>query len=69
MTIEQYYYGLAMNSFVINFDDETTGISLTPAPSPRGEGSEYYTLDGRKLSGKPTKKGMYIVNGRKVVIR
>ena len=59
----------AMNSFVLDFGDESTGISLTPDPSPRGEGSEYYTLDGRKLDGKPTKKGMYIVNGRKVVIK
>ena len=59
----------AMNSYVIDFGDDETGISLTPDPSPRGEGSEYYTLDGRKLDGKPTKKGMYIVNGRKVVIK
>ena len=59
----------AMNSYVIDFGDESTGISLTPDPSPRGEGSEYYTLDGRKLEGKPTKKGMYIVNGKKVVIK
>ena len=29
----------------------------------------YYTLDGRKLDGMPTQKGLYIVNGRKVVIR
>ena len=28
----------------------------------------YYTLDGRKIEGMPTKKGLYIVNGRKVAI-
>lgn len=28
-----------------------------------------YTLDGRMLQGQPTKKGVYIVNGKKVVIR
>ena len=28
----------------------------------------YYTIDGVKLNGKPTKKGIYIVNGKKVVI-
>jgi hypothetical protein len=49
--------------------DESETTSLTPVPSPKGEGSEYYTLDGRKLEGKPTAKGLYIVNGRKVVIR
>jgi hypothetical protein len=45
---------------------ETT--SLTPDPSPTGEGSGYwYTLDGRKVNGQPLKKGLYIHNGRKVV--
>ena len=29
----------------------------------------WYTIDGRKLSGKPTKMGIYIVNGKKVVIK
>jgi hypothetical protein len=29
----------------------------------------YYTLDGRKLDGVPAKKGLYIVNGRKVVTK
>ena len=29
----------------------------------------WYSLDGRKLEGKPTAKGMYIVNGRKVIIK
>ena len=29
----------------------------------------WYSLDGRKLSGKPTKKGLYINNGKKVVIK
>ena len=57
------------STFVLNFgDDETaTGISLTPGPSPKGEGSDYYSLDGRKLPGKPTQKGIYINNGRKIV--
>ena len=46
---------------------ETT--SLTPNPSPKGEGSGYwYSIDGRKLSGKPTKKGLYIHNGKKIVM-
>jgi hypothetical protein len=30
---------------------------------------DYYTLDGRKLDGKPTAKGLYINNGYKVVIK
>ena len=56
------------NALAMEFDESET-TSLTPVPSPKGEGSEYYTLDGRKFEGKPTAKGLYIVNGRKVVIR
>ena len=29
----------------------------------------WYTIDGRRLSGKPTKKGVYIYNGRKAIVR
>ena len=54
--------------FAMDFGEgETTGISLTPAPSPKGEGS-IYTLDGRRIS-KATQKGVYIQNGKKVIIR
>ena len=57
-------------AFVLNFGDgEHTGISLTPDPSPKGEGSEYYDMQGRRLSGKPTAKGLYISNGRKVYVK
>ena len=28
----------------------------------------WYTIDGRKLDGKPTMKGVYVIDGRKVVI-
>lgn len=30
---------------------------------------KWYTIEGQKLSGKPTKKGVYIYNGKRVVIR
>ena len=49
----------------------TTGIintSLTPDPSPKGEGSIYTTLDGLRIEGRPTKKGVYIKDGKKVMI-
>ena len=41
--------------------------SLTPVPSPKGEGSSYYTLDGIKVTVTPKQKGIYIQNGKKVV--
>ena len=41
--------------------------SLTPVLS-KGEGA-WYSLDGRKLGSKPTKAGLYINGGKKVVIK
>jgi hypothetical protein len=61
-----------LTAFNINFgDDETTGIViLIHDPSSKSEGSEYwYTLDGRRLQNKPTQTGVYINNGKKVVIK
>jgi hypothetical protein len=50
------------------FGDDATSIkSLTPAPSPTGEGSGYFDLQGRRVA-QPT-KGLYIVNGKKVIIK
>ena len=52
-----------------NATNEAVGInSLTTDPSRWGEGS-IYTLSGRKIDGTPARKGMYIRNGRKVVIK
>jgi len=31
--------------------------------------AQWYTLDGRKLTGVPTQKGVYIVNGKKIIIK
>lgn len=57
----------ADSRMVMVFADETTGItSLTPSPSTKGEGS-VYTLSGQRVE-KPA-KGLYIVNGKKVIIK
>ena len=47
--------------------DESLGIESienTPFNVDR-----YYTLDGRVMQGAPTQKGVYIINGKKVVIK
>lgn len=56
-------------AFSMDFGEETTVISLTPDPSLKGEESEYYDIQGRRINGKPTQKGVYIVNGKKVIIK
>ena len=44
----------------------STGVAL---PQDKAQSQDaWYTLDGRKLSGKPTKKGVYIQNGKKTVV-
>ena len=61
---------LKARSFMLNVDDETTGVDTShlSALSSQLEG-EWYTLDGRKLYEKPTRKGLYIFNGTKVTIK
>ena len=48
--------------------DETTGISDVQRTEPE-DGNSWYDLNGRKLSQKPTQKGVYIKNGKKVIIK
>ena len=56
------------NARTINlvFDDATkiTNTNITNITN-----GDWYDLNGRKLNGMPTKKGVYIMNGKKVVIK
>ena len=54
-------------SFAMSFDDETTSIK-DAVKSEELRIKSYYDLQGRKID-MPTQKGVYIVNGRKVVIK
>ena len=63
-----------VNTFVLNFgdDDENASGIVDIDHSPLTidhEVDAWYTIDGRKLSGKPTQKGIYIHNGKKIVIK
>jgi hypothetical protein len=55
-----------VRSIELNFGDGTTGISDVRSKTEEVRG-EYYDLQGRRVA-QPT-KGVYIVNGRKVVIK
>jgi hypothetical protein len=55
-----------ITAFSIDFgDNEITGI--IKADASLSTPSVWYTIDGRKLQGKPTKSGVYINNGHKIV--
>ena len=49
--------------------DEATNITTTNLTNYTNSAGAWYTVNGVKLNGKPTTKGMYINNGKKVVIK
>ena len=58
-----------VRGFNINYGGEQTGILSTTNLTNFTNNADWYSLDGRKLQGKPTKKGLYINNGKAVVIK
>ena len=56
-----------IKSFVLNFGEET-GIQEINLSNPSNPSNSYFTLDGRRLD-KPSSPGLYIHNGRKVLIK
>lgn len=60
-----------IRAFVLNFGDETTGIVSIEHGTLTIEHSAdaWYTLDGRRLVGKPSRAGVYIYNDVKRVIK
>ena len=53
-------------ALTIVFDDVT---GLTTANIAKAMNGDWYDLNGRKLQAAPTKKGVYILNGKKVVVK
>ena len=63
------YLAIAVSAHVLNLDfgnGETTSIEHLDATTPQADG-QYYNLAGQRVA-QPT-KGLYIVNGKKVVIK
>ena len=50
-------------------EDDATGLNEELRMKNEESSEDWYTLDGVKLSGKPTQKGIYIRGGRKEAIR
>ena len=65
----------AVRAINLNFGDGGDPLSISPegertdAFTRNGLNGVWYTIDGRKLSGKPTARGLYIYNGRKIAIK
>ena len=57
--------------FVLNFgDDTTTGIDGASLNNKEQRiKNQYFDLSGRKLDGRPSRPGIYMRNGQKVIIK
>lgn len=60
-------YPLLSRMMVGGGDGDATGIDVPIVEEE--DGSDWYSLDGRKLQKRPVQKGVYISNGKKVVIK
>ena len=80
VVIKPYFYMLdvlsdvenASSRIVLNFEDETTGVGDASHLNDKGEminDKSYYTIEGVKLLGEPAQRGVYIVNGKKVLVK
>ena len=62
---------ISIKSFVLNFDDNVTGITernINNDDDHLSSGKSWYDLSGRRFYGKPKTCGIYIRDGRKLVI-
>ena len=61
--------GQQAKSFVLNFGDDNEETSIKEINNTESATDTYFTLDGRRLNDKPATAGLYIINGKKVVIK
>lgn len=61
----------AISGYVLNFEDGvTTGIiQMSDSSASPSENGGIFSLDGRRFSNVPSQKGVYVVNGKKVVVK
>ena len=58
-----------IQAFVLNFGGEETDIITIENERVKSENESWFSIDGRKLTYKPSAKGIYINNGKKVIIK
>ena len=73
--VQDYVLNLGDEVITGTFDDTAVATGLGEASPLNDNGkmiddrSGWYTLDGRKLNGKPAAKGVYLWNNRKVIVK
>ena len=63
--LKSVYTGTSIGT---SLDDTTTGIGSVEAQQAADDGT-WYTLDGKRIDDKPARKGIYIKDGKKVVVK
>ena len=60
-----------MSVRLVNADGDVTAIGTidTKTGEIRFDSDAWYTLDGRRLNSKPAQKGVYINNGKKIIVK
>jgi len=59
-----------IKAFNLNIDgSDTTEITDTDCTDQTDTDNGWWTLSGIRLNGKPTEKGVYLFNGKKVVVQ
>jgi hypothetical protein len=66
--------GSSVRAITLSFADNITDVKTVSGDKGQwsmvnGQCSDWYTINGVKLSGKPTAPGMYINNGKKILIK
>ena len=57
------------SDFDYSADEKPTGIEEVETNKSTMGNGYYYNLNGVRINGKPTQKGIYILNGKKIVVR
>ena len=66
--LELTHSSAAKQFIVMSFDETPTGIH-TPQGAVEPSDGAYYTLQGVRVNGCPTRPGLYIHNGKKVIVK
>ena len=60
-----------VRAFNLNFasDESLQGVSAPSSDRDEAVDEAFYSLEGLRLQGKPSQKGIYLHNGKKVLVK